>query len=267
MLDVQLFGMWPGGHHLVSALLHAAKAVLLSGLLRSMTGSFGSSSVAAALFAVHPLRVESVAWAAERKDVLGGFFWLLTMSAYVRYVRRPSGGRYLVVPLLFALGLMAKPMLVTLPLVVLILDWWPLGRVSAGASSRRPARLLREKAPLLGLAAASSAVTWYAQTTGHGSPAAPELAARVANAVVSYGIYLRQLFWPAGLAVLYPHPAGGRAAQLLVACAALILVVSVAAVRLTQQRPFLAAGWLWYVVTLLPVIGLVQVGWQAHADR
>jgi tetratricopeptide (TPR) repeat protein len=263
MFDVQLFGNWAGGHHLVSAVLHATNAVLLLALLRGLTGAFWRSAAVAALFAVHPLRVESVAWVAERKDVLSALFWLLTMLAYLRYVRHPVRGRYLAVVALFAAGLAVKPMLVTLPCALLILDWWPLNRFRrSGAGS-----LIVEKIPLLAFAAASIMVTWQAQTTGITRSLRPELPTRLANAAISTVLYLRDLVWPADLAVLYPYPLAGFPWQPAAAALTVVVIISAAAILTRKNRPFLAAGWFWYLGTIVPVIGLVQVGAQSRADR
>ena len=269
MLDWQLFGSWAGGHHLTNVLLHAANAILLFLVLRRMIGAVWPSALAAALFAIHPLRVESVAWVAERKDVLSGLFFMLTLAAYVRYVRRPPAwGRYLAVVGLFALGLMAKPMLVTLPLVLLLLDFWPLGRWRAadGVATRGRALLL-EKIPLFAMAAVSCAVTLYAQRKAILPIDLVPWPWRITNALVACVAYLGQMFYPAGLAVLYPHP--GKNVPPWEAAAALVLLagISVAAMVLRRKRPYLLVGWLWYLLTLVPVIGLVQVGVQAMADR
>lgn len=265
MLDVELFGLNAGAHHLANVLLHCTNAVLLMLFLTMVTGKPWRSGMAAALFAVHPLHVESVAWISERKDVLSTLFWMLTMLAYVRWVRKPAFSRYAAVVLLFALGLMAKPMLVTLPIVLLILDWWPLGRFGFGS----PGRLLLEKLPLLALSAASSAATVWAQ---HAGGAMSDLATfptgvRVANAVVSYVSYIGKAVWPARLAVFYPHPESSLPELQVAASAALLVLVTAWSARCRKSRPYMLAGWLWYVSTLLPVSGIVQVGAQGMADR
>jgi len=271
--DVQLFGLDPRGHHLTSLLLHVANAVLLLLALARLTGSPGSAAAAALLFTVHPLRVESVAWVAERKDVLSLLCALLTLLAYERYVRRPGALRYSSVVVLLALGLMAKPMLVTLPLLLLLLDWWPLGRFGAGAAAlqttgRRTAALVVEKMPLLALAAASSLVTYVAQarsgalTSTHVYP----LGQRFANAAESYLAYLSDTVWPVRLAVVYPIPAAAAPGRAALAAAAL-LIVSLLAVHLARKAPFFPMGWFWFTGALVPVIGLVQVGGQVRADR
>ena len=269
MLDCQLFGLNPAGHHATSLVLHAANSVLVFLVLKRMTGAFWRSALVGGLFAVHPLRVESVAWVAERKDVLSALFGLLALSAYARYAERRSAGRFAVVVLWFALGLMAKPMLVTLPLVFLLLDYWPLGRLAGTRPGRRAVLgLVAEKLPLLLLAAGTSVVT-LAGAERAGATAGLELLplpARIANALVAYARYLGKTIWPSHLAVFYPMPAAWPAWQ--VAGAACLLTGSTAAALLVARRhPYVAVGWLWFVVMLLPVIGLVQAGGQAMADR
>ncbi len=276
MADVTLFGADAGAHHAVNVALHALNALLLFGFLRRATGATWRSAAVAALFAVHPLHVESVAWVSERKDVLSGAFFFLTLHAWLGYTRRPGAGRYVAVAALFVLGLLAKPMLVTLPLVLLLVDAWPLGRLAPGAAGgstpSRAARLVAEKVPLLVLAAASSIVTWLAQSAG-GATASAEaipLGGRVANAAVSYVLYLVRTVWPSGLAAFYPHPSlagDGIPAWKTAGALLLLLAVTAAAVRERARRPYLLFGWLWFVGTLLPVIGLVQVGEQGLADR
>jgi tetratricopeptide (TPR) repeat protein len=272
MLDVELFGLDAGAHHVTSVVLHAINTVLLFAALRRMTGSMWRSGVVAALFGVHPLHVESVAWIAERKDVLSGCFWMLTLWAYALYVERPSATRYALVAAAFALGLTAKPMLVTLPFVLLLLDWWPLGRAPGAASRGRrvePWRwLVVEKLPLVSMAAASSAVTILAQRSGgalRGIEIYP-LGLRIANALESGVLYVVRMVWPAGLAVFYPFPADVPVGAAL-ACAAVLLTLSAAALALARRAPYLPVGWFWYLGTLIPVIGVVQVGSQARADR
>jgi tetratricopeptide (TPR) repeat protein len=270
LLDVRLFGLDPRPHHLESVLLHAANAVLLFLALRGLTGRLWASALAAALFGAHPLRVESVAWAAARKDLLAGLCWMLALGAWVRYARRPSAARYGAVLAALALGLMAKPTLVTLPFVLLLLDWWPLGRLRPRRDgSSRSARLVAEKIPLFLLAAASAALTWRAQASWGAMDYLGDLslAERCANALVSYVAYLGTAVWPAGLAVYYPHPGHALGAARPVAAALLLLALSALALAGARRRPWLAAGWLWYLGTLVPMIGLVQVGAQARADR
>jgi tetratricopeptide (TPR) repeat protein len=281
MTDVQLFGLDAGWHHRVNVLFHLANTTLLFLVLWRLTGGLWQSAFVGALFAVHPLHVESVAWVAERKDVLSTLFWLLTMGAYLGYVRRPGVRRYLSVAVFLALGLMCKPMLVTLPFVLLLLDWWPLGRMSQeGPPGSRQWRLsmpmvflrIREKLPLLALSAMSCIVTWMAQGKGKAvsSLEVVPLGFRVSNALVSYVAYLRKAIWPASLAMFYPHPSSLHAdfPAWEVAGAVLFLgAVSFLVLREGERRPYLAAGWLWYLGTLVPVIGLVQVGTAALADR
>ncbi|MBI4578027.1 MAG: tetratricopeptide repeat protein [Planctomycetes bacterium] len=264
-LDFQAFGLWAGGHHLVSAALHVANTVLLFLVLLHMTGSPGRSALVAAVFALHPLHVESVAWVAERKDVLSTLFWFLTMASWLRWVRRPRLGAYLLALACLALGLAAKPMLVTLPLVLLLLDLWPLGRLRAG----RPWPLVREKLPLFALSAASSVVT-YAVQQRWGSMSDADLVplgARLSNALVAYAGYLRQTVWPTELAVIYPHPVDALPAWKVAAAGALLAALTALAIAGRRRRPHLTVGWLWFLGTLVPVIGLVQVGAQAMADR
>jgi len=295
MLDCQLFGMHPGGHHLTSLLFHLANTLLLFLWLQRTTGALGPSFLVAALFALHPLHVQSVAWVAERKDVLSTFFWLLTMWAYVWYVESPGFRRYLLVLVCFILGLLAKPMLVTLPLVLLLLDYWPLHRwtpkraatvspAKKGPSRKRPSRASRdrktqqgvsikrlvwEKAPLFALAALFSMVTIYAQKEGGAIWTLQTLPIpnRLANALVAYMSYLGQMFWPAHLAVFYPLPGHNLPIWLALAAGLALAALTFLALRQARRHSYLPVGWLWYLGTLLPVIGLVQVGKQAMADR
>ena len=261
MLDVQLFGPNPAGHHATNLLLHVANVVVLLLVLVRATGALWPSAAVAALFALHPLHVESVAWVAERKDVLSGFFGLTTIWAYVRYAQRPAPGRYALVVLSLALGLMAKPMLVTLPLVLLLLDRWPLRR---GMSLR----LVVEKLPLLALAAAASVMGIVAgqRADAVGSLARFPLEARLANALVSYARYLGKTLWPSRLAVFYPYPSAWPAWQLAGAAVLLAAVTTVAIVHM-RRRPYLLVGWLWFLGMLFPVSGVVQDGSQAMADH
>ena len=265
MLDCQLFGLNAGAHHLVNVLWHAANAVLLFLVLRQMTGSLWRSAFVAAVFAVHPLRAESVAWISERKDVMSGFFFILAVGAYVRYVRTPSGAGYCAVVLSFVAGLLAKSMVATLPFVLLLLDYWPLGRFS---NWRRFAALVREKIPLFAISAASCAtaalVPGLIITDSHRL----SLLERIANALVSYAVYLRQMIFPAGLTPVYPIIPNGQ--PLLRVCEAFILLAAISAVVVAwrKQRPGLLIGWLWYLGMLFPVIGIIQISSDAsHADR
>ncbi|MBZ5639889.1 MAG: tetratricopeptide repeat protein [Acidobacteriia bacterium] len=277
MAMAQLFGLNSGAHHLLNLLIHALNAVLLFLVLRSLAGRSASDADAlwpaafvAALFALHPLHVESVAWVSELKDVLSTLFWILTLGAYGRYTRRPGAVRYLGVIACLALGLAAKPMLVTLPMVLLLLDYWPLGRFRAGDGWRRDAaRLLAEKLPLFGLAIGVSVVTYLVQKAGGsvGSLEQMPFQLRFGNALVSYVRYLWMMVWPSGLAVFYPHPWNGLPTWQLVASASFLIGTSAAAGSLARRHPYFLVGWLWYLGTLVPVIGLVQVGLQGWADR
>ena len=273
MLDCELFGLQAGGHHATNVVLHALAAALLFLALALMTREVRASLFVAALFAVHPLRVESVAWVAERKDVLSAFFWMLTLFAYALYVRRPGAGRYLAVVAAFALGLLAKSMLVTLPLVLLLVDVWPLGRHGVPAVAWR--RLVLEKVPLLALAVAVGVGTVLAQRAGGavGALDTISLGARLANALVSGVAYLWMTVWPSGLAVFYPHPAVVRAGEAMaltvpaIGAGVLLLALTVLAIEKRRAAPWAVTGWLWYLITLLPVVGILQVGMQARADR
>jgi len=286
MLDCELFGLDPWGHHLINVLLHAANALVLLALLKSMTGALWPSAFVAAVFALHPFRVESVAWAAERKDVLSGLCFMLTLAAYVRYTRRPGVRGYLLLVFAFALGLLAKPMLVSTPLVLLLLDYWPLGRFATPrieaprlptadpstanhASGTTLSRLVLEKAPLVVLSLLSCMVTiWVQQQAGSlRSFAGLPHALRVANALVACVAYLLQTLYPASLAPLYPHPGLGLPIWQPLVCLAVVVGIFKWVLRDRRRRPYLFVGWMWYVVMLLPVSGLVQVGMQARADR
>jgi tetratricopeptide (TPR) repeat protein len=277
LLDVRLFGKDPWGHHLTSVLLHSANAALLFLVLLRLTGGRWASLFAAALFAFHPLRVESVAWVAERKDVLSGLFFFLTLLAYERYARCQTRRKwffYSLALLAFALGLMSKPMLVTVPCLLLLLDFWPLGRLrlpgGSGDSHKAiaTAHLLLEKLPFAAFSVASSLITYSIQNRAGavGSIEALPLHFRIDNALISYARYLGKTFWPADLAVLYPLPKAWPGEWAL-AAAVLLAGVSYLVIRQLRRAPFLAVGWFWFVGTLVPVIGLVQVGQQAMADR
>jgi len=261
MLDVQLFGVNAGAHHAVNLSLHILNTLLLFGVLRRMTGAIWRSAFVAALFAVHPMHVESVAWVSERKDVLSTLFWFLTLWAYAAYVRRP-GWRYALVVVCFALGLMSKPMLVTLPFVLLLLDVWPLRRPFAR-------KLVWEKLPLLALAMASSVVTILVQRQS-GAVVRLDLipvSTRFANALVVYLRYIEKMFWPTDLAAMYPVSRTLPDPGLLALSVVLLLTVTVAAIGSVHRFPYLLVGWLWFLGTLVPVIGIVQVGAQSMADR
>jgi Flp pilus assembly protein TadD len=316
MVDCQLYGLSPGGHHLTNILLHTATAILLFLVLRRMTGFLWRSAFVAAVFAIHPLRVESVAWVAERKDVLSGVFFMLTIGAYVRYVQRQSrvepsslrfclriapvftelrrgksprqvaapGSRgssapavpaldprrstldYGLVLLFFVLGLMCKPMLVTLPFVLLLLDYWPLKRFTQPRGRLVPWRLIVEKVPLLVFSGAACVATLFAQTVARLSIEEISLPLRMGNAVISYVAYIGQMFWPRDLAVLYPFTARGVGVAGVVLSLIVLAGISTG-VFVLRRRPYLLTGWLWYLIMLVPVIGIVQVGSQARADR
>lgn len=277
--DYQLFHLNPTGHHFTSLLIHAANAVLLFLLLMYLTDRLGPSLFVAALFALHPINVESVAWIAERKNVLCTFFFLATCIAYAWYARKPDWRRYLAFAGLFVLGLMSKPMVITLPFVLLLLDYWPLGRIrgeETGAPSTAQttfarttlSKLLVEKLPLFALSGASAIITMQAQGAGGAvrSTAQFSLAVRLENAIVAYATYLWKMIWPAHLAPLYPHPGDSLASwQVAISVLALLLVTGIV-LKLRSKR-YLLTGWLWFLGTLVPVIGLVQVGDQAMADR
>ena len=277
MIDVQFFGLDPGPQHLVNVALHAVATLLLFFFLRNASGRRWRSAAVALLFAVHPLHVESVAWISERKDLLSAVFWMASCLAYVRYARRPGPWGYGLVLLSFAAALLSKPMAVTLPFVLLLLDYWPLERLALSAPElRRSRNLLLEKVPLFALAAASGALTYLAQS--HGGSVSPSsapngplgLATRSGNAFLSYVAYLAKTAWPADLAALYPHlglSTAGFPAWKGIGAAFAIVGVTVAAAAQHRRRPYLAVGWLWYLGTLVPVVGLVQVGLQGMADR
>jgi protein O-mannosyl-transferase len=273
LMDVELFDLSPRGHHLTSVFIHTASVLLLFLLLMRMTGAPGQSLFVAAIFALHPLHVESVAWVAERKDVLSCFFWLLTLHFYVEYVRHQEGKYYLLALLSFVAGLMTKPMLVTLPLIMLLLDYWPLNRLRTKTPRETPwgssaLPLLKEKIPFFLLSALSALMTLYAQATGGAikSLEAIPLLPRTQNALIAYMKYLGVTIWPMDLAVFYPFPSSLPLWQVL-ASFLLVLLVSATAIRFGRSYPYLLAGWFWFLVTLLPVIGLIQVGGQSMADR
>lgn len=277
MIDVQLFGLDPWGHHMTNLILHTANVLLLFLLLCRLTGFPWRSMVVASLFALHPLHVESVAWIAERKDLLSTFFWLITLYFYADYVRSPARGRYLLVIVAFTVGLMTKPMLVTIPFVLLLLDFWPLGRIrrsdpiglggadKAGISVRQ---LLLEKVPLLVLTAVSCGITLFAQQSVGAVKSLSNypLTSRLANALTVYADYLYKMAWPQNLAVFYPFPTTILWGPLL-AASGLLATISIAAFFSRDKKPYILFGWLWYLGTLVPVIGIVQVGGQASADR
>jgi Flp pilus assembly protein TadD len=285
MLDCQLFGPDPGWMHLVNVLLHLANTLLLFTVLKKMTGSLWPSAFVAAAFALHPMHVESVAWISERKDVLSTLFLLLTLMAYVGYVKRPSVFRYLTTLALFAVGLMAKPMLVTLPLLLVLLDYWPLNRltpqpielsgrkslksVSPGVRNSVLYQVMIEKVPFFFISIVSCVITFLVQLAG-GAVADITIRPghiRVANAFLSYAKYIGKMFWPRDLAILYPFHTGGIPFWQVATGVLLLLVISILVIWLGRRRKYLPVGWFWFVSTLLPVIGLIQVGDQAYADR
>ena len=258
MLDVQLFGVDSGWHHLTNVMLHALSTLLLFVLLKRMTAARWPSAFVALIFAIHPLHVESVAWIAERKDTLSALFWMLTLLAYSNYVERPARSRYLIALIVFCLGLMSKPMLVTLPIVLMLLDFWPLCR----------GLRLVEKVPFFVASLASSVVAFVAHQRG-GAVATFEvipLASRIENALITYFVYILKTFWPTHLAIFYPYP---LESLVIPASLSAIALATITALVLWQRthRPYLAVGWFWYLVTLLPVIGIIQTGSQARADR
>ena len=273
MFDCQLFGLNAGAHHRVNVLFHVVNTLLLFGVLRRMTAAPWRSAFVAALFALHPLHVESVAWVAERKDVLSTCFWMLTMWGYVRYVERPNVARYWLTLGFYALGLMAKPMVVTLPFVLLLLDYWPLGRTrwtesAIGGKGKMPlSRLLWEKLPFLALMIPASIVTYWAEQRGGliAPLSSHPIGMRLVNAAVSYVRYIEKMFWPTGLVVYYPYPMWSLG--VVVGAVAVLAGVSGGVIWRARRQPHLIVGWLWYLGTLVPVIGLVQAGWQSMADR
>jgi Tfp pilus assembly protein PilF len=275
MLDCEIFGLKAGPHHLTNLLFHITNSLLLFGVLRQMTRDVWPSALVAALFAWHPLHVESVAWVAERKDVLSAFFWLLSMGAYSRYARKPKLHAYLLVLLFFVLGLLSKPMVVTLPCVLVLMDYWPLRRVGAPNEIKLLNSKLflwqhsiLEKLPLFFLALCSSLVTFAVQRTGGAVNSLTRLpfGERVANVCVAYVRYLAKTILPTELCIFYPHPHAWPGLQVL-ASAAFIIIITVGTLLYFRKRPVLAIGWLWFLGTLVPVIGLIQVGAQSMADR
>lgn len=272
MLDCQIYGLKPGGHHFTSVVLHNVAAVLLFLVLYRMTAHLWRSAFVAAIFAIHPMRVESVAWVAERKDVISGIFLMLTLGAYLRYARAPSVRRYILLSILVACGLMSKATFVTVPVVLLLLDYWPLNRdqrseVGGQKTASVWTRLIIEKIPLVSLSLAASAVTVYVQTVTMASLEQLPLLPRIKNAAVSIIVYLRQMFWPSGLAVLYPHPRDQLNIWIVLGSVFLIVAITFVAVLFMQKRPYLFVGWFWYLILLFPVLGLFQSGLQSRADR
>ena len=286
MFEFQFFGSNPGAFHLTNIFLHAATVVLLFLVLRQMTSVKGQSNASAArtwdwrsafvaaIFAIHPLRAESVAWIEERKDVLSGLFFMLTLAAYLHYTRKPSVGRYLTMSILFAAGLLSKPMLVTTPFILLLLDYWPLGRAErsqvTGQKSEHGiswSKLIVEKIPLFVLSAVVALLTSRGIAPAHSAADQLPFLARISNAFVSYLVYIWQMIWPVNLGVFYPFPQNGWPVWQVVIVVAILFAITIAAFALRKSRPYLLVGWLWYVVMLLPVVGIIQVNLQAHADR
>ena len=283
MLDCAMYGLSPAGHHFTNVLLHSVAAILVFLALNRATGALWRSAFVSGVFAIHPVHVESVAWVSERKDVLSGVFFMLTLLGYVAYSRKRSFGRYLVISILFALGLMSKPMLVTLPFVLLLLDYWPLNRspvspnrtgrqkhVRDSTSQPRPmAKLFLEKVPLIILSIATCVVALVTQseTKSVAGMNLLSLPSRIGNASVAYAIYVWQMIWPRNLAVFYPLLGCKLPAWEIALSIAFLAIISFGALLLRKRCPYLFTGWFWYVGMLAPVIGIVQVGQQAHADR
>lgn len=269
LLDYELYGLkYPAGYHLTNFLLHVVNVLLLYWVFRRMTGAWGPSALVAALFAVHPLHVESVAWIADRKDVLSTLFWLLTMATYVLFVEKPGPWRYSAMVVAFGLGLTAKSMLISLPFVLLLLDYWPLGRLPAAGWGRRLV-ILTEKVPLLILAAASCVATYriQAHSPDVGSLGTMSLSTRTAAAVLSYATYLVQMVWPVNLGAMYLYTNISWSDNRVLASCAFLVTVTLAAILFARRLPFLTVGWFWYLGTLVPVLGLVSFSRTAHADR
>lgn len=277
MVVAQFYGMNPSGYHLVNVVLHVIAVILLALVLWQGTGNLWPSAFVAAVFAIHPLRVESVAWITERKDVLSGVFFMLTLGAYFFYARKPGILRYLLVLVAHACGLLSKPMLVTTPAVLLLLDYWPLRRMRSAKGEARSLEvssqwsvvrgLVFEKIPLFVLSALSAWATIAIQTVAESSFVPPSLFLRIKNALVSILIYIKETFWPADLSVLYPHPREHLNNWVVLVAALLIIGITCVAIIVRHKRPYIIVGWFWYLVMLSPVLGIVQAGKQAHADR
>ncbi len=281
MIDCQLYGLNPRGHHITGLLFHVANTLLLLLILVRMTGALWQSSFVAAFFALHPLHVESVAWVAERKDVLSTFFMMLTLWVYTIYVKKGGIKRYLLVVLFFVLGLMSKPMLVTLPFILLMLDFWPLGRLCPSHDTRNVVtgqqtdegpnvfRLLWEKIPFFALAVASSVVTFIVEerVSGVKLHETYSLQTRIINAFVAYIEYIVNMVWPVKLVVVYPHPGSSLPLWKGVVAGLALVLITILVIRKARKIPYITVGWFWYIVTLIPVIGIVQVGLQAMSDR
>jgi len=264
MIDCQIYGLKPAGHHFTNVLLHNIGAILLFLVLQGLTRRIWGSAFVAAIFAIHPMRVESVAWIAERKDVLSGVFLMLTLGAYVRYARAPNLSRYVTMSIFLACGLMSKATFVTVPLLLLLLDYWPLERAN-DVRQWRP--LVVEKIPLLMLSAAASAATVFAQTVTMATLEQLPLLPRLKNAVVSLVIYLRQMFWPVDLAIFYPHPHDQLNIWIVLGAAVLVAGITLFAIIVRQKHPYVIVGWFWYLLLVAPVLGIFQAGLQGRADR
>ena len=279
MLDFQFYGFNPGAFHFTNVVLHTAAVVLLFLVLRQMTStsaastSIWRSAFVTAIFAIHPLRAESVVWIEERKDVLSGLFFMLTLAAYLHYTRKPSIWRYMTMSILFACGLLSKPMLVTTPFILLLLDYWPLNRSQRSEVRGQRSefqtwiRLVAEKVPLLALSVIVAFLTAGGIAPAHSAAEQLPFLTRIANAFVSYSIYIWQMIWPANLGVFYPYPQNGLPIWRSVIAAAILLAITVVILVLRKSRPYLLVGWFWYFSMLLPVIGIIQFNLQAHADR
>jgi tetratricopeptide (TPR) repeat protein len=275
MLDYQLFGLNPLGHHLISLLIHIVNTLLLFWILKNTTGTIWASAFVAAVFALHPIQVESVAWAAERKTVLSGLFWMLTMAAYIHYAKRPGAGRYFLVLLMFGLCIMTKPTVVALPLALLLLDYWPLDRIRWGQQAKTKSNqksagwLIAEKIPLLAMSAFLAVITYITQKSGGviETLGTIPLNYRIANMFLSYIAYIGKMLWPSGLAICYPHQLATLSSAPVVMCAMLFIALTVLSIYTGRRKKYAAVGWLWYVGTLVPMIGLVQAGEQAMANR
>jgi len=264
MIEFQFLGFNPGAFHFTNVALHTIAVVLLFLVLRQMTGATWRSAFVAAIFAIHPLRSESVVWIEERKDVLSGVFFMLTLGAYAYYTRKPSFGRYFTMSILFAAGLLSKPMLVTTPFVLLFLDYWPLGRMK---NSEGLGRLIVEKLPLIGFSIADAFLSGSGIASAHSAADQLPLLTRIGNALLSYVVYVWQMIWPAKLGVFYPYPQSSLPVWQPVAAAAALIAITVFVFALRKSHPYLLVGWLWYLSMLAPVIGLIQINLQAHADR
>jgi tetratricopeptide (TPR) repeat protein len=286
MLDCQLFGLNPLGHHLISLLFHIANAMLLFWILINLTGAIWASAFVAAVFALHPVQVDAVVWAAERKTVLSGFFWFLTIAAYIRYTKKPGTGRYILLFFIYGLCIMTKPVVVTLPFVLLLLDYWPLGRVQykqdttiANSNMSTPKErvgqktsagwLVIEKIPLFVLSGILSVMTVVAQQSGGVLAATGKISLdyRIANAFISYIKYIGKMIWPSRLAVYYPYDYANLTNTIIAACALVFILITVFSIYVCRRRRYVVVGWLWYVGTLVPVIGLIQAGSQSMANR